>query len=271
MKSFLTTFLLSAGPCSATLPEGAAEEARLVDEPYGVCCHVTRGELWDAPKLYPLMREAGVSMVRSDWDWRYQEDAPGKFNPKYDLLIENIFRGGMDFLPILPGNQPKFGQWAWNHLDDFGRFVRRDIGRARNHFESHFGLLDRDNRPKFAYQALKTLTRLLPGGSTVPRISMRNDVCLATWDPAGPYAGLGALERVQPAGGGSGHPQDRRGRHRRDESSRRNASRSELRRKSDGHRLDPLSRRPGKCHVLRRVTGVSLSNPGVKRSHCGRL
>ncbi len=126
MKSFFATFLLSAGFCLATLPGGAAEEARLVDEPYGVCCHVTRGEKWDAPKLYPLMREAGVSMVRSDWDWRYQEDAPGKFNPKYDLLIENIFRGGMDFLPILPGNQPKFGQWAWNHLDDFGRFVRRN-------------------------------------------------------------------------------------------------------------------------------------------------
>ena len=132
MKSFLTTFLLSAGLCSAALPGGAAEEARLVDEPYGVCCHVTRGEKWDAPKLYPLMREAGVSMVRSDWDWRYQEDAPGKFNPKYDLLIENIFRGGMDFLPILPGNQPKFGQWAWNHLDDFGRFVRRNTGRAQS-------------------------------------------------------------------------------------------------------------------------------------------
>ena len=61
MKSFFATFLLSAGFCFATLPGGAAEEARLVDEPYGVCCHVTRGEKWDAPKLYPLMQEAGVA------------------------------------------------------------------------------------------------------------------------------------------------------------------------------------------------------------------
>ena len=36
MKSFFATFLLSAGFCLATLPGGAAEEARLVDEPYGV-------------------------------------------------------------------------------------------------------------------------------------------------------------------------------------------------------------------------------------------
>ena len=126
MKPFFAAFLLSAGLCSVALPGGAAEEARLIDEPYGVCCHVTRGEQWDAPKLYPLMREAGVSTVRSDWDWRYQENAPGEFNPKYDLLIENIFRGGMDFLPILPGDQPQFARYAWNHPDDFGRFVRRN-------------------------------------------------------------------------------------------------------------------------------------------------
>ena len=40
-------------------------------------------------------------MVRSDWDWRYQEDAPGKFNPKYKGEILFGKQRGKEIVPYL--------------------------------------------------------------------------------------------------------------------------------------------------------------------------
>ena len=74
--------LLTLALSAATLPVISAEESpkRLPADPYGVCCHTTREERWDAPALYPLMKKAGVNLVRLDIDQLYLETKPGFFS-----------------------------------------------------------------------------------------------------------------------------------------------------------------------------------------------
>lgn len=118
--------------------EGIAAEKRLPKDPYGTCCHVTRREQWEAPKLYPLMKAAGITWVRSELDWRYWETKPGKFNPNYAKLIKGPIVNGMNFLPIIPGDQAKFGSPAWKHLDyykNFLRFSAKEYGDKIKFFE----------------------------------------------------------------------------------------------------------------------------------------
>ncbi len=121
-KSNIFPVLLLVLLCQGSI----AGEKRLPEDPYGVCCHVTRKEQWEAPKLYPLMKETGFTWVRSDLDWRYLESEPGKFNPKYDRLVEGPLNDGMNFLPILPGDQAKFAYPAWdpNNISAYNRFLQ---------------------------------------------------------------------------------------------------------------------------------------------------
>lgn len=57
----------------------------------------------------------------------------------------------------------------------------RNNHKVREWKESHYGLIDADNKPKPAYQALLTLTQLLPGGSSRPHLTVKNNVYLADW------------------------------------------------------------------------------------------
>ena len=95
--------LLSLALSATTLPVISAEESpkRLPADPYGVCCHTTREERWDAPALYPLMKKAGVNLVRFDIDQLYLETKPGFFQPEYKELMLSPMKEGLDLLAII--------------------------------------------------------------------------------------------------------------------------------------------------------------------------
>ena len=57
----LNKTLTLAALASAALAQNALAAPpvkHLPSDPYGVCCHTTREEQWDAPSLYPLMKQA---------------------------------------------------------------------------------------------------------------------------------------------------------------------------------------------------------------------
>lgn len=120
-------FALSLALSAATLPVISAEESpkRLPADPYGVCCHTTREERWDAPALYPLMKKAGVNLVRFDIDQLYLETKPGFFQPEYKELMLSPMKEGLDLLAIIGPVAPEWASKHWDKLDAYAKFVRQ--------------------------------------------------------------------------------------------------------------------------------------------------
>lgn len=98
---------------------------RLPANPYGVCCHTTREERWDAPALYPLMKKVGVNLVRFDIDQLYLETKPGFFQPEYKDLMLSPMKEGLDLLAIIGPVAPAWASKHWDKLDAYAKFVRQ--------------------------------------------------------------------------------------------------------------------------------------------------
>lgn len=112
----------------AGLSLAAAPEAKLND-PYGVCAHVSLGELSLAPKEFPLMREAGINWVRTDFSWSWVEKKRNQWNfDHFDKLMRLVRQEKMNILPILNYDVP-WATPAWKNLDAWSEYVRRVVSR----------------------------------------------------------------------------------------------------------------------------------------------
>ena len=123
MKFLYTIALVSCAAYAAF----AAGEPRLPADPYGTCLHITRlpKDTADASKLYPMMREAGITRVRSDLDWWNMEPEDGKFSPEYDQILKGTVKGGVEFLPIIQFCAwPGFARPFESGMDRYGQFLR---------------------------------------------------------------------------------------------------------------------------------------------------
>lgn len=116
MRKTLLKWMLVAG----MLPTAAIAET---DNPYGVCAHVSRGELNIAPQEFARMHEAGINWVRTDFDWSPIEQKPGQWNfTRLDQLVLLAKKNQINILPILNDVVP----WAtppWKYPDAWGAFV----------------------------------------------------------------------------------------------------------------------------------------------------
>jgi len=100
--------------------------------PFGVCAHVTRDEFDERVRTYEMMREAGFTDVRSDFDWRHcqrAKDAPFDFST-YDRVVDDAATYGVTVLPILHGT-PQWAQPVNAHLDEWRKFVRETARHFR--------------------------------------------------------------------------------------------------------------------------------------------
>lgn len=105
--------------------------AGVLDEPYGICSHVSRRD-WDFPfarQEFALMNRTGIRWVRSDYDWARVEPQPGKWDFSHlDQLQAEADRAGIHILPIL-AYDVKWATPAWKHPDAWGEYVRRLVTR----------------------------------------------------------------------------------------------------------------------------------------------
>ncbi len=98
-----------------------------LDNPYGACAHVTRGE--PPARTCAMMRQAGMGWVRSDFDWSSIEHAKGKWNfDRFDRVLLEIEGTGVRLLPILGYSVP-WANPAHEHLDAWGEYVRQVVTR----------------------------------------------------------------------------------------------------------------------------------------------
>jgi len=91
----------------------------------GCCAHVTRGEFKNRVRTYEMMRAAGFTEVRSDFDWRScQKERGGGFDfSRYDQAVDDAARHGITLLPIL-FSPPQWAQPVNDHIDEWRTFVR---------------------------------------------------------------------------------------------------------------------------------------------------
>ncbi len=98
-----------------------------------------------------------IAYTGTEWNEGVSEEAQALYLPRtyliaYSVGVEKVF---------------------WYNL-----YAREKRSAER---EDHFGIIHSDLSPKPAYIALKTLTEMLPSGSTVPELSVHNGVYLAKW------------------------------------------------------------------------------------------
>ena len=108
-----------------------AVSAGVLEEPYGICSHVSRRD-WDFPlarQQFALMNRTGIRWVRSDYDWARVEPQRGKWDFSHlDQLQAEADRAGIHILPIL-AYDVKWATPAWKHPDAWGEYVRRLVIR----------------------------------------------------------------------------------------------------------------------------------------------
>ena len=96
-----------------------AVSAGVLEEPYGICSHVSRRD-WDFPlarQQFALMNRTGIRWVRSDYDWARVEPQRGKWDFSHlDQLQAEADRAGIHILPIL-AYDVKWATPAWKHPD----------------------------------------------------------------------------------------------------------------------------------------------------------
>ncbi|MBR0503922.1 MAG: beta-galactosidase [Kiritimatiellae bacterium] len=103
----------------------AAVASAAVNNPYGACAHVTRGE--PTGRTCAMMRQAGMGWVRSDFDWRAIEKKKGVWDFTYfDKVLAESEAEGVQLLPILGYSVP-WAHPAHAHLDAWEEYVRKVV------------------------------------------------------------------------------------------------------------------------------------------------
>ena len=118
-------FKRTLGMAFAAVGFSLAAAPAVTDNPYGVCAHVSRGELDIAPQEYKSMHEADINWVRTDFDWHGVEPKQGAWDfSRLDKLIPLAKQANVSILPILDYDVP-WATPAWRHPDAWGGYVRR--------------------------------------------------------------------------------------------------------------------------------------------------
>ena len=127
----------------------------------GVCAHVTTHEYAERERAFDMMRDAGISWVRTDFEWfRCQKDKDGPFDfSHFDTVVDDARSRGLHVLPILmsapkwaqpeiTGSRPFIVQPDPSFMDAWRAFVRE----TARHFKGRFSAIEvwnEENHPAF--------------------------------------------------------------------------------------------------------------------------
>ena len=132
MKKFICVLLILISGFFCWKKIEFTEKTHTVN-PYGVCAHLTRWEFKNADEELALMKNAGVSAVRSGVEWGNVEKEKNQFNFNLlDELYAKINKANIEVLAVIPGScTPKFAQPFPHHIDDLAEFSAKLVSRYK--------------------------------------------------------------------------------------------------------------------------------------------
>ena len=132
MKEYLL-YVVAAVCCAGGNSLFAADSKKTdVENPYGVCAHLSRSEFDIAPDEIRLMREAGIGGFRTDFDWSAVENKNGELDfSRWDKLVEYSKEGGVEVLPIISGSVPARMRPFPHHPDEFAEAYGKAVARYK--------------------------------------------------------------------------------------------------------------------------------------------
>jgi len=179
-------------------------DSRDTDSPFGMLTFLVWNHEWndyqygalpDVKRAVALMKEAGVGIVRLDFNWPDIEKTPGEFDfSRHDWIVDHLFENGIKVMGMLQYSPAWTGR-EWNDPPDSGQFARY-AGRTVRHFRDRVKYWEVWNEPdvrqywslqdgmkaytellKAAYPAIKkedhTCQVLMGGVSAAPLISLK--------------------------------------------------------------------------------------------------
>lgn len=107
----------------------AAAPEKTIQDPYGVCSHISHRAPENVLPELTRMREAHINWVRTDFTWERIEKKPGRWNfSDFDRTIQLAKEQKINILPILDYDVP-WARPAWKHPDAWNEYVRRTVSR----------------------------------------------------------------------------------------------------------------------------------------------
>lgn len=131
------------------LPLSAFAERDVLNEPYGVCAHVSRGhEKPFISSTFEMGRDAGITWYRTDFDWNGMERRKGEWTFGHiDSMMEEAKKRGVKILPILVYST-SWARPAFRHLGEWENYVRTVVGRYKGDLR-HWEVYNEPNLPGF--------------------------------------------------------------------------------------------------------------------------
>ena len=116
---------------------------------FGVAAHLTAHEFDTRGKALRMIREAGLSSVRTDfpWDWIQPTSKPEFDFSRYDQVMSDAERAGVEIVPLI-GFPPKWALPVSAHLPEWRRFVKEVLNRYRGRI-SAVEVWNEENHPGF--------------------------------------------------------------------------------------------------------------------------
>lgn len=106
---------------------------KTLDDPYGICAHVSRGEIRYGAQSFERMKGAGIQWVRTDYDWdRIQKKEGGEWNFAHLDKLHGLMKAhGVNILPILVYDVP-WARPAYKHMDKWLEYVTKVVTRYQH-------------------------------------------------------------------------------------------------------------------------------------------
>lgn len=110
----------------------------IINNPYGICCHISRYEFDSRSQIISKYKDLGSVNMRTDWDWGFIEPKIGKQYSwhRMDIVYNDAKLNGIELLPII-NEETWNNNFAWDYIAEWEKYIKATVVRYNdiNHWE----------------------------------------------------------------------------------------------------------------------------------------